>query len=69
MKLYGFPPSPNTRKVQAVVAALEMPVEFAVVDLGKGEQRKPERPRREYARDGPSGERQHCRHDQHPSRR
>jgi glutathione S-transferase len=42
MKLYGFPPSPNTRKVQAVVAALDMPVEFAVVDLGKGEQRKPE---------------------------
>ena len=42
MKLYGFPPSPNTRKVQAVIAALEMPVEFAVVDLGKGEQRRPE---------------------------
>jgi glutathione S-transferase len=42
MKLYGFPPSPNTRKVQAVIATLEMPVELAVVDLGKGEQRKPE---------------------------
>jgi len=42
MKLYGFPPSPNTRKVQAVIEALEMPVEFQVVDLGKGEQRKPE---------------------------
>jgi glutathione S-transferase len=42
MKLYGFPPSPNTRKVQAVIAALEMPVEFVMVDLGKGEHRKPE---------------------------
>jgi glutathione S-transferase len=42
MKLYGFPSSPNTRKVQAVVEALEMPVEFHMVDLGKGDQRKPE---------------------------
>jgi glutathione S-transferase len=42
MKLYGFPPSPNTRKVQAVIAALEIPVEMKIVDLGKGDQRKPE---------------------------
>jgi glutathione S-transferase len=42
MKLYGFPPSPNTRKVLAVSAALEMPLELRPVDLTKGEQRKPE---------------------------
>ncbi len=41
MKLYGFPPSPNTRKVLAVAAALELPLEFAPVDLTKGEQREP----------------------------
>ena len=42
MKLYGFPPSPNTRKVLAVAAALEIPLEFALVNLAAGEQRKPE---------------------------
>jgi glutathione S-transferase len=36
MKLYGFPPSPNTRKVQAVAAHLGMPLEFEFVDLTKG---------------------------------
>lgn len=28
MKLYGFPLSPNTRKVQAVAAHLAIPLEF-----------------------------------------
>ena len=42
MKLYGFPPSPNTRKVQAVAAQLDMPLEFEFVDLTKGRSRTPE---------------------------
>ncbi|NIO38803.1 MAG: glutathione S-transferase family protein [Burkholderiales bacterium] len=42
MKLYGFPLSPNTRKVLAVVHALDLDVELVVVDLVKGEQMKPE---------------------------
>ncbi len=42
MKLYYFPPSPNTRKVHAVAIYLELPVELQLVDLQKGEQRTPE---------------------------
>jgi len=42
MKLYGFPPSPNTRKVQAVAAHLGIPLELAFVDLSKGGSRTPE---------------------------
>jgi glutathione S-transferase len=42
MKLYGFPPSPNTRKVQAVAVQLGIPLEFQLVDLTKGQQRTPE---------------------------
>jgi glutathione S-transferase len=42
MKLYGFPASPNTWKVRAVVAHLDLPVEDVLVDLGKGEQRGPD---------------------------
>ncbi len=42
MKLYGFPLSPNTRKVIAVTKHLGLPLELQVVDLGKGEQRRPE---------------------------
>lgn len=42
MKLYYFPPSPNTRKVHAVATYLELPVELQLVDLQKGEQRTPE---------------------------
>jgi glutathione S-transferase len=42
MKLYGFPPSPNTRKVQAVAAHIGAPVEFEFVDITKGKQRTPE---------------------------
>src|SRR5437764_170198 len=35
MKLYGFPPSPNTWKVRAVAAQLGIPLELEVVDLTK----------------------------------
>jgi glutathione S-transferase len=42
MKLYGFPPSPNTRKVQAVAAHLAMPLEFEFIDLLKGKSHTPE---------------------------
>jgi glutathione S-transferase len=37
MKLYGFPPSPNTWKVRAVAAQLGLPLEFEFVDLAKGQ--------------------------------
>ncbi len=42
MKLYGFPPSPNTRKVLATATALGMRLEFVMVNLAAGDQRKPE---------------------------
>jgi len=42
MKLYGFPPSPNTWKVRAVAAHLELPLELELVDLTKGQSRTPE---------------------------
>jgi glutathione S-transferase len=42
MKLYGFPPSPNTWKVRAVAVHLEIPLELEFVDLSKGQQRTPE---------------------------
>jgi glutathione S-transferase len=35
MKLYGFPPSPNTWKVRAVAAHLGVPLELELVDLTK----------------------------------
>jgi glutathione S-transferase len=41
MKLYAFPPSPNTWKVRAVAAHLGLPLELVLVNLGKGEQRAP----------------------------
>ena len=41
MKLYGFPPSPNTWKVRAVAAHLGLPLELQLVDLAKGQQRTP----------------------------
>jgi glutathione S-transferase len=41
MRLYGFPPSPNTWKVRAVAAHLNLPLELEFVDLTKGEQRTP----------------------------
>ena len=42
MKLYGFPPSPNTWKVRAVAAHLGLPLACEFVDLSKGQQRTPE---------------------------
>jgi glutathione S-transferase len=35
MKLYGFPPSPNTWKVRAVAAHIGVPLELEFVDLSK----------------------------------
>lgn len=35
MKLYGFPPSPNTWKVRAVAVHLGIPLELELVDLTK----------------------------------
>ncbi|HEY2531331.1 MAG TPA: glutathione S-transferase family protein [Xanthobacteraceae bacterium] len=42
MKLYGFPPSPNTWQVRALAAHLGVPLEFELVDLSKGGSRTPE---------------------------
>ena len=42
MKLYGFPPSPNTWKARAVAAHLGLPLELEFVDLTKGQQHTPE---------------------------
>jgi glutathione S-transferase len=42
MKLYGFPPSPNTWKVRAVAAHLGIPLELEFVDLSKGESHSPD---------------------------
>ncbi len=36
MKLYGFPPSPNTWKVRAVAAHLGLPLDLEFVDLDQG---------------------------------
>jgi glutathione S-transferase len=42
MKLYCFPPSPNTWKVRAFAHQIGVPLELEIVDLTKGAQRKPE---------------------------
>ncbi|MBM3540917.1 MAG: glutathione S-transferase family protein [Alphaproteobacteria bacterium] len=42
MKLLTFPPSTNTRKVQLVAHTLGLPLEIAMVDLTKGEHRRPD---------------------------
>jgi glutathione S-transferase len=42
MKLYSFPPSPNTWKVRALAAHLGIPLEIELVDLTKGGSRTPE---------------------------
>ena len=42
MKLYGFPPSPNTWKVRAVAAHLGVALDFVLVDLAAGQSRTPE---------------------------
>ena len=42
MKLYVFPPSPNARKVAAVISHLRLAdIEYALVRLHKGEHRQP----------------------------
>ncbi len=41
MKLYGFPPSPNTWQVRALASYLAVPLEFESVDLPKGGSRTP----------------------------
>src|ERR1051326_7174960 len=42
MKLYAFPPSPRARKPLAVAHHLGLPFELVLVDLLKGDQKKPE---------------------------
>lgn len=42
MKLYYFPPSPNTRKVLALMHHLGLSLDLQLVDLLKGEQMKPD---------------------------
>jgi glutathione S-transferase len=42
MKLYGFPPSPNTWKVRAAAHRMALPLQLELVDLTKGAQRRPE---------------------------
>ncbi len=42
MKLYYFPPSPNSRKAQAVAIHLGLPVELELVNLQQGQQRTAE---------------------------
>lgn len=39
MKLYGFPPSPNTWKVRALARHIGAPMELEIVDLTKRQQR------------------------------
>lgn len=41
MKLYGFPPSPNTWKVRAMASHLKVPLDLELVDLSKGAQHSP----------------------------
>jgi glutathione S-transferase len=41
MKLYGFPPSPNSWQVRALAAHLGVPLEFEFVDITKGESHTP----------------------------
>ena len=42
MKLHVFPPSPNARKVMMAAHETQVPVEIVIVDLQKGEQKRPE---------------------------
>lgn len=41
MKLYYFPPSPNTSKVHAVALHLQLPLELQYVDIVQGESQTP----------------------------
>lgn len=42
MKLYGFPPSPNTSKIMAFAAEIGLPFELVFTDISKGAARTPE---------------------------
>lgn len=42
MKLYYFPPSPNTRKAHAVAIHLELPLDLRLVNIAQGESHSPE---------------------------
>ncbi|NUO54495.1 MAG: glutathione S-transferase family protein [Polyangiaceae bacterium] len=42
MRLYGFPMSPNARRVHLTLEEVGEPYEYVLVDLTKGEQKKPE---------------------------
>ena len=42
MKLYYFPPSPNTRKAHAVAIHLELPLDLRLVNIQQGESHSPE---------------------------
>lgn len=42
MRLHSFAPSPNHRKVAATAAHLGLPLEDVTVDLGQGDNQKPE---------------------------
>lgn len=42
MKLYGFPMSPNSRRVQLTLEEIEEPYEYVTVDLTKGEHKQAE---------------------------
>jgi glutathione S-transferase len=43
MQLYSFPPSPNVRKGNAVIVHLDIAdIEHRIVNLAKGEDRRPE---------------------------
>jgi glutathione S-transferase len=42
MKLYGFPPSPNTSKILAFAKEVDVPLELVFVDISKGGARTPE---------------------------
>ena len=50
MRLYFHPMSANARRARMTAAHLELPVELALVDLAKGEQRAPE-----FLRKNPNG--------------
>ena len=42
MKLYYFPPSPNSRRAHAIAIHLQLPIDFQLINLHKSEQRTPE---------------------------
>lgn len=42
VKLYYFPPSTHSRKVQAIALHLNLPIEYQLINLQQGDQRTPE---------------------------